>query len=189
MSATYIGSTGNIIAPFPSKYFYRWLLHAVIPIANNQRLRQKMTRCPMPIRHRRLFFWSDKVTCLIVVFLVLAALTPRRPSSAYLNSADAALDGEWCSFFIYYVLPSVIPTVVLTPCRHSSSRPSDDNHEKAAASERPAKAATGKYGGWVLFQVWLLCFFHLHDSHLAAQRVGHEVEQGAFSRTHFLNLI
>ena len=41
----------------------------------------------MPIRHRRLFFWPDKVSCLIVVLLVLAALTPHRPSSAYPSAA------------------------------------------------------------------------------------------------------
>ena len=35
----------------------------------------------MSIWHWRLFFWSDKVSCLIVVFLVLVALTPCRPSS------------------------------------------------------------------------------------------------------------
>ena len=46
----------------------------------------------------------DKVSCLIVVFLVLAALTPRRPSSVYLNSTDAALDGEWCSSFYFYIM-------------------------------------------------------------------------------------
>jgi len=57
----------------------------------------------MPIWHRRLFFQADKVSYLIVVFLVLAALTPRRPSSAYSPAvaqqsatiSTGALDGEW----------------------------------------------------------------------------------------------
>ena len=38
-------------------------------------------------QHRRLFFRPDEVSCLVVVFLVLAALTPRRPSSAYPSAA------------------------------------------------------------------------------------------------------
>ena len=53
----------------------------------------------MPIWHWRLFFRPDKVSCLVVVFLVLAALSPRCPSSAYLNKMDAVLDGEWCFFY------------------------------------------------------------------------------------------
>ena len=84
------------------------------------------------------------MSCLIVVFLFLAALTPRRPSSAYLDSTGAALDREWCSF--YYVLASV----VLTPCRRSSSLSSDNNHDKAAAAERPAKAAASTAGEFFL---------------------------------------
>ena len=48
--------------------------------------------------------------------------------------------------FLHYVLASVILTVILTPCRRFSSRPSDNNHEKAAAAERPEKAAAGTAG-------------------------------------------
>ena len=79
---------------------------------------------------RRLFFRPDKVTFLIAVFSVLAALTPRRLSSAYLPpvSSDTAvrhdqhglaLGGEWCSFY------HVFSSVVLTPRRRSSFHPSD----------------------------------------------------------------
>ena len=80
----------------------------------------------------------NKMSCLIVVFLVLAALTPHSSTSAYLKSTDAALDGGW-----YYVLASAI----LTPCRRSSSCPLDNNHDKAAAAERLTKAAAGMYVG------------------------------------------
>ena len=86
--------------------------------------------------------------------------------------------------FLYCVLASVIPTVILASCRRSSSRPSDDNREKAATVERSAKAAPSTVDKF-FFSFDCCLFFHFHDSHLAAKRCGHEMEQGASSRTHF----
>ena len=82
----------------------------------------------------------------------------------------------------YYILVST----VLTPRRRSSSRPSDDNHDKAEAAEplRQRQRLVRRVGS---FSGLTVVFFHLHNSHLVAQRCGHEVEQGASSHTHFLN--
>ena len=99
-----------------------------------------MMRCPFS-QHQRLFFRPDKVSCLIVVFLVLAALTPRRPSSAYPSA------------------PRRRPS--------SSSCPSDGHHDKAAAAEHPVKAASGTAGEYNTFS---LCAFHLCNSRLTGAR-------------------
>ena len=96
MLATYVGSIGGIIAPSPLNILS--LAGTRRPIYSNHKQPTTTAKndeiCQMPIRHRR-FFRTGKVSCLIVMFLI----TPCRPSSAYLNSTDAALDGEW-----YYVL-------------------------------------------------------------------------------------
>ena len=101
----------------------------------------------MPIQHRRLFFQLDKESCLIVVLLFLVALTPRRSSSAYPLAATHQF-AEWFSFYC------VLSSIVLTPRRRSLSRPSYGHHNKAAAAERPIKAAVGMVGKFV----FIVCF-------------------------------
>ena len=83
MSATYVGSTSDIIATVDLPPYPPASTKAVVlkPTSNVEKLDE------IPIRHRRLFFWLDKVSCLIVVFLVLAALTSRCTSSAYPSAA------------------------------------------------------------------------------------------------------
>ena len=64
----------------------------------------------------------------------------------------------------YYILVST----VLTPRRRSSSRPSDDNHDKAEAAEplRQRQRLVRRVGS---FSGLTVVFFHLHNSHLAAR--------------------
>ena len=92
----------------------------------------------MPIRHQRLFFRTDEVSYLIVVFLVLVTLTSFRSSFFYPSASNgrkvrhnwqgAALDGE---FFLLYFFVSVglAPHISL----FFSSCPSNGHHDKATA--------------------------------------------------------
>ena len=90
MSATYVGSTSDIITLFPLdldllSLVTILLLYAALPIAMNNDDGKKWRASDS--RQWRLFFRLDKVSCLIVVFLVLAALTSRCTSSAYPSAA------------------------------------------------------------------------------------------------------
>ena len=77
---TYVASTSDII--FGNHHNCH--IVTTIPTDNHRHKSnssKKMMRCPFSLR---LFFRPDKVSWLIVMFLVLAALNPCRPSSAYI---------------------------------------------------------------------------------------------------------
>ena len=85
MPATYVGSTSDIIAPSSLIVTYPLLARAATRTSNDNQKNHEM-----PIRGSlwHLFFQPNKVSYLIVVFSVLAALTHRRPSSAYPSAEE-----------------------------------------------------------------------------------------------------
>ena len=85
MPATYVGSTSDIIAPSSLIVTYPPLARAATHTSNDN---QKNHEMPIRGSLRHLFFRPNKVSCLIVVFSVLAALTHRRPSSAYPSAEE-----------------------------------------------------------------------------------------------------
>ena len=85
MPATYVGSTSDIIAPSSLIVTYPPLARAATRTSNDN---QKNHEMPTQGSLRHLFFRTNKVSCLIVVFPVSAVLTPRCPSSAYPSAEE-----------------------------------------------------------------------------------------------------
>ena len=189
MSTTYVDSTSDIIAtPPPSpacndsivQYYYHFQQSQT---TNRQPMTSSCRRKndEISLRHRRLFFRPDKVSCLIVVFSALAALTPRRPSSVYPSAEEKMVwscrgGQRWrpsaaarrtkvcpraryctCAFKFVLITPDLSPGTQEHGCGITASGP----------RPRILAAAAG----------------------ITAPGCGHEVEKGVSPRTHFLNLI
>ena len=91
MSATYVGSTKDIIAPSALiSVTYPPLARAATRTSNDN---QKNHEMPIRGSLRHLFIRPNKVSCSIVVFPVLAALTHRHTSSLY-PTAEEKLPGR-----------------------------------------------------------------------------------------------
>ena len=135
----------------------------------------------IPIRHRRLFFRPDKVSCLIVVFSVLAALTPRRPSSVYPSAEEkmawSCRGGQRWRPSAAARRTKVCPRARYCTCAFKfvlippDLSPGTQEHGRGITASGPRPRILAAAAG------------------ITAPGCGHEVEKGASSRTHFLNLI
>ena len=101
---------------------------------------------------------------------------------------DAALDGEWCSFYFYIMFLHLL-FLLLYSCLADAPPPAHQATTMKRRQRRNTRQRKRLVRRVSSFSVFIAVFFHLHDSHVAAKRCEHEVEQGASSRTHSFSLI